>query len=98
MTPAAPRRLIDLSSLLGPRLRLTGTRTIARPRRSPTEFAFFVAEEELAQATLARVGGVPPTVVKSHRCREAFEVGRTPVAACLLRHLPLLADAVPSRG
>lgn len=56
--PAAPRRLVDLFSLLGPRLRLTGTRAIARPRRSAAEFSLFAAEEEaLAQATLDRVGG-----------------------------------------
>jgi hypothetical protein len=63
--PAAPRRLADLFSLLGPRLRLTGTRAIARPRRSPAEFLLFAAEEEaLAQAILARVTSEARPTVK----------------------------------
>jgi hypothetical protein len=54
--PQALSRLTGLFDILGPRLRLTGTRAIARHHRSPVDFAAQVrSEEEIACATLMRV-------------------------------------------
>ena len=57
--PQALSRLTGLFTILGSRLRLTGTRAIARHHRSPADFAAQArSEEEIARATLMQVNPV----------------------------------------
>jgi hypothetical protein len=61
--PQAISRLKELFAVLGSRLRLTGTRAIARHHRSPADFAGQVRnEEEIARIALEQVKleQVPP--------------------------------------
>lgn|GEM_PF-2572320 len=58
--PAAPARMLTLFSVLGSRARLTGTRAITKPRRSPSDFVSFArAEEALAYRALMQIESNP---------------------------------------
>jgi hypothetical protein len=72
--PQALPRLTELFVMLGPRLRLTGTRAIARHHRSAADFAAQVkSEEEIARATLVHAGpkAVPASSVTLQRPKES---------------------------
>jgi hypothetical protein len=58
--PAAESRLIELFSILGPRLRLTGSRAISRPRRSAADFVSFAEEEEAVAFRSLMAAGAGP--------------------------------------
>lgn len=64
--PAAPSRVSAIFAVLGSRLRLTGTRAISMPRRTPSDFvAYAQAEEALAYRALLHVESNPePTLVR----------------------------------
>jgi len=75
--PQALSRLTGLFEMLGPRLRLTGTRAIARHHRSPADFAAQVSsEEEIARATLVQVSRrpAPGSVLTIQRSQERGSV------------------------
>lgn len=79
--PQGLSRLTGLFAILGPRLRLSGTRAIARHHRSPVDFAAQVrSEDEIARATLMQVDpkAVPAPIVplqppKVHRGTTAVQ-------------------------